>query len=107
MLNKESQPNFEITDIRNGMYICDKCSFPISQQDEYELVAKRIEQKPADKVKPKFHEGEWIISDTVDKDYRICKITGIKDGNYTIESTCGYKGYNQFDVFDTVYKLWK
>ena len=47
MLNKESQSNFEITDIRNGMYICDKCSFPISQQDEYELVAKRIEQKPA------------------------------------------------------------
>ena len=47
-LNKESQSNFEITDIRNGMYICDKCSFPISQQDEYELVAKRIEQKPTD-----------------------------------------------------------
>ena len=45
-LNKDVQPNFEITDIRNGMYICDKCSFPISQQDEYELVAKRIEQKP-------------------------------------------------------------
>ena len=47
MLNKESQSNFEIIDIRNGMYICDKCSFPISQQDEYELVAKRIEQKPS------------------------------------------------------------
>lgn len=45
-LNKEAQPNFKITDIRNGMYICDSCSFPISQQDEYELVAKRIEQKP-------------------------------------------------------------
>lgn len=47
-LNKDAQPNFEITDIRNGMYICDKCSFPISQQDEYELVAKKIEQKPAE-----------------------------------------------------------
>ena len=46
-LNKESQSNFKITDIRNGMYICDSCSFPISQQGEYELVAKRIEQKPA------------------------------------------------------------
>lgn len=45
-LNKESQPNFEITDIRNGMYICDKCSFPISWQDEYELVVKKIEQDP-------------------------------------------------------------
>lgn len=105
-LNKDAQPNFEIIDIRNGMYICDKGSFPISQQDEYELVAKRIEQEPADKVEPKFHEDDWIISDTVDKDYHICKITGIKDGNYTIESTCGYKGYTQFDMFDTAYKLW-
>lgn len=51
-LNKDAQSNFEITDIRNGMYICDKCSFPISQQDEYELVAKKVEQKPADKVEP-------------------------------------------------------
>ena len=59
-----------------------------------------------DKIEPKFHEGEWIISDTVDKDYHICKIIGIKDGNYTIESIYGYKGYNQFDVFDAAYKLW-
>lgn len=51
-LNKDAQPNFEIVDIRNGMYICDKGSFPISQQDEYELVAKKIEQKSDDKIKP-------------------------------------------------------
>lgn len=55
---------------------------------------------------PKFKVGDWIISDTANKDYHICKITGIKDGNYTIESTCGYKGYNQFDMFDTIYRLW-
>ena len=67
---------------------------------------KKIEQKPADKIEPKFHEDEWIISDTVDKDYHICKITDIKDGNYTIESIYGYKGYNQFDVFDNAYRLW-
>jgi len=64
---------------------------------------EEIEQNPDEH---KFHEGEWVISNTVDKDYRICKITGIKDGNYTIESTCGYKGYNQFDVFDNVYRPW-
>lgn len=64
---------------------------------------KKTGQEPG---KPKFHEGEWIISDTVDKDYRICKITGIKDGNYEIESTCGYKGYNRIDVFDNAYRLW-
>ena len=44
-LNKEAQPNMEIVDIQNGMYICDKGSFPVSQQDEYELVGKRIDTK--------------------------------------------------------------
>lgn len=44
-LNKEAQPNMEIIDIRNGMYICDKGSFPVSQQDEYELVSKKIDTK--------------------------------------------------------------
>ena len=42
-LNKDSQPNYEIVAIRNGLYICDKGSIPISYQDEYELVAKKIE----------------------------------------------------------------
>ena len=64
---------------------------------------KKTGQEPG---KPKFHEGEWIISDAVNKDYRICKITDIKDGNYEIESTCGYKGYNRIDVFDNTYRPW-
>ncbi len=42
-LDKNSQPNIEILDIRNGMYICNNCTFPIEQQDEYELVTKRVE----------------------------------------------------------------
>lgn len=46
-LNKDAQPNFEILDIKDGAYICDNGSIPISQQDEYELVAKKIEQNPA------------------------------------------------------------
>lgn len=44
-LNKDAQPNMEIVDIKNGIYICDKGSFPVSQQDEYELVSKRIDTK--------------------------------------------------------------
>lgn len=44
-LNKEAQPNMEIVDIKNGMYICDKGSFPVPQQDEYELVSKKIDTK--------------------------------------------------------------
>jgi hypothetical protein len=44
-LNKEAQPNMEIVDIKNGMYICDKGSFPVSHQNEYELVSKKIDTK--------------------------------------------------------------
>ena len=44
-LNKEAQPNMAIVDIQNGMYICDKGSFPVSQQDEYVLVGKKIDSK--------------------------------------------------------------
>lgn len=57
-------------------------------------------------VEPKFNEGEWIISDNVDEDYHICKITGVKNGGYMIESAYGYKGYNLFGVFDKAYRLW-
>lgn len=85
---------------------CEDCQFNYVGECKGYCQMKRGEQKPADEVEPKFHKGEWIISDTASKDYHICKITGIKDGNYTIESTRGYKGYNQFDVFDTAYRLW-
>ena len=46
--DKDAQLNYEIIDIRNGMYICDNGSIPISQQSEYRLVAKKAEQKPVD-----------------------------------------------------------
>ena len=44
-LNKDAQPNMEIVDIQNGIYICDKGSFPVSQQDEYVLVSRKIDTK--------------------------------------------------------------
>ena len=91
-LNKDTQPNFEIVDIRDGMYICDKCSFPISQQDEYELVAKKIE--------PKFQNGQWIVWQN--KCYKV---------NY---NGCGYELIDQNDLstsleyvtVDTSASLW-
>ena len=73
---------------------------------EWSEETKELKETRQEPGKPKFHEGEWIISDTADKDYRICKITGVKDGNYSIESTCGYKGYNRIDVFDNSYRPW-
>lgn len=104
-LNKDTQPNFEIVDIRDGMYICDKCSFPISQQDEYELVAKKL----ADKFEPKFKVGDWIVKNDdspIHIDYSCCKIIKIENGNYRIESIYGYKGYNTFETFEKDYHPW-
>lgn len=63
-LNKNSQPNIEILDIRDGMYICNNCTFPIEQQDEYELVAKEIEQKPV-----------WSDEDDYNLQCMIAKVT--------------------------------
>ncbi len=64
------------------------------------------EQNPADKVEPKFKVGDWIISDETHEDWRICKITKVENGNYTIESIYGYKGYNTFVTFEKSYHLW-
>ena len=50
---------FTIRTITKDKYIYTDDSFDwIKDQDEYELV----EQKPADKVEPKFREGEWVVS---------------------------------------------
>lgn len=48
--DKNAQLNYEIIDIKNGMYICDNGTIPVSQQDEYRLVAKKVEQKPVNRV---------------------------------------------------------
>ena len=65
-----------------------------------------FEKKELKKIVPKFHVGDWIISNKAHEDYRICKITDIKNGYYTIESIYGHKGYNHFNVFEESYKLW-
>ena len=129
ILNKDAQPNFEITDIRNGMYICDKCSFPISQQDEYELVAKKPygqrkecwdcqfnyageckgfcqmkkdEQKPADKVEPKFNVGDWVV----DNAGYIWKIKGILNQFYILEDVEGGESRPTTEWADDTFHLW-
>ena len=66
----DAQLNYEIIDIRNGMYICDNGSIPISQQNEYRLVAKKAEQKPIkvsndeDSVSNELREASFIFAAT-------------------------------------------
>ncbi len=67
------------------------------------------DQKPVDKVEPKFNVGDWIVRNydsSINIDYSICKITNVENGNYTIESIYGYKGYNAFEIFEKNYHIW-
>lgn len=95
-LNKDTQPNFEIIDIRDGMYICDNGSFPISQQDEYELVAKKIE--------PKFQNGQWIVHHGTENIYQVVAVA-VKDNQYLLKYGDTYTIQNCFDV-DRCSRLW-
>ena len=84
----------------------------LTQQEAMDIaVAKCFEQggqKPVDKVEPKFNIGDWIVSDLddVNEDFRLCKIIGIEDGCYTIQSANGCKGYNFFEIWESDYHLW-
>lgn len=58
------------------------------QESEYYLREKQGEQKPTDKVEPKFKVGDWIITKdkNVHKDYSICKIVEIENNRYHLEN---------------------
>lgn len=68
--DKNAQLKYEIIDIKNGTYICDNGSIPVSQQDEYKLVAKKAEQKPVkvnndeDSVSNELREASFIFAAT-------------------------------------------
>ena len=69
-----------------------------SEQDDYELV----EQKPVDKVEPKFKVGDWIICDGLNPTL----ITNIKNNTYDIEFIDGTKGFSNIDYIDSEFHLW-
>lgn len=74
-----------------------------------DIIDIKIEQNSADDIKPKFKVGDWIIKNddsSINIDYSCCKITKVENGNYTIESIYGYKGYNTFETFEKDYHLW-
>jgi len=61
-----------ISDIVKGQYWDDNCCIvPISDQDNWELV----EQKSNNKVEPKFHEGDWVVYNN-----DICQIVKREEG---------------------------
>ncbi len=53
-----------------------------SLNDIDEIIEKMSEQKPADKVEPKFHVNEWVVTDKND----VVQIKAVNNGYYTIDN---------------------
>lgn len=67
---------------------------------------KQGEQKPADKVEPKFKVGDWVA---INSELRFASPLYIKDidkSNYRVESLDGNSGAPTIDYLDNHYHLW-
>lgn len=65
-------------------------------------MATMDEQKPADKVEQKFHEGEWVACEELNP----AKIINIVDDKYEVEFIDGNKGFPHIDYIDRNFHLY-
>lgn len=73
-----------------------------SLNDIDEIIEKMSEQKSADKVEPKFHEGEWIIHQGTENIYQVVAII---DNQYQLKYGDNYTVQKCDDV-DRCARLW-
>jgi hypothetical protein len=67
---------------------------------------KKNWQKPADKVEPKFHEGDWVVSNPeLCFESPLC-IKDIDNNNYRVESVDGCSGVPTINYLDNYYHLY-
>ena len=66
-------------------------------EDVLEWIEKQGEQKPVDKIEPKFHEGEWIVDNEDGSFLQVVKVRGV---TYRIDSQEG----EEFDILIDVAK---
>jgi len=62
---------------------------------------KKIEQKPADKVEPKFKVGDWVV-----QGYNILKIKCVGNTYYCFETIGGYVDDMLISELDSQFHLW-
>lgn len=87
-----------IESIDNTCYYGDTTNFDIQDQDGWELV----EQKPADKIEPKFHKGEWIVHHGTENIYQVVAVI---DNQYQLKYGDNYTVQKCADV-DRCTRLW-
>ena len=54
------------------------------------------------KIKPKFHEGDWITREG----FNTAKIISIEDDKYELELLDGNKSFSAIDYIDRIFHLW-
>ena len=79
-----------VVSIDKEYYHCTNELIAIKDQDNYEFPPINMKQKPANKVEPKFHVGDWIIQENIGvyKVIEICEswyeVVDNKDKHYSI-----------------------
>lgn len=69
--------------------------------DAKQELEKQDEQKPIDKVEPKFKVGDWIIYDR-----NISKVKDLDSEGYLVEDTYGDEGVSPKEFTEKHYRLW-
>ena len=90
----------EITDIDDTHYeLNGGCRYiPIPHQDNYKLV----EQRSADKVEPKFHKGDWVVSNLDKKARQISEVHFDEYNSYYVVDG----RFVNLEVYDRLHHLW-
>lgn len=101
--NYEGEPIYEIVYMDKECYICeyrgkermgDKAVMHFSFDNPY----LRLVQKPTDKAEPKFHKGDWVVTDK----NNVVQIKAIEDSKYVLENTMRFS----VDYVDKCWKKW-
>jgi len=82
-----------LRNIPNSNYTCEEMALWLEKQGE---------QKPVDKVEPKFKVGDWIIDV---QGVSVNQIIGYEDDSYYIETSCS-KFYLPMKLAEKNYRLW-
>ena len=99
---RSSDTDMEVARIDKGYYICNHIGkfssevLPFSEESYYEL----IEQKASNEVKPKFHEGDWIVFNGLS-----LFIKEVVPGYYRTVSRTGIPNSYDWDI-DNIARRW-
>ena len=102
---KESEDEMIIKNIISWLKNIDGQTIPINDYNSaLAWLEKQGEQKSTDKIKPKFHEGDWVV---YNDNGCICQIKSIREDDYCLwPLDSAVEGYVKIKDIDNKYHLW-